>query len=245
MPRLITGAFFCKQNVNILGEARFKMQGLVNIGRVQMHRSLIIVPLFLLAFGPGASCAAGGPGNAQSVQVPEKAMPQSGPQACAVMDVAADPRLLASAMLAGLNPKTYLNFIQRLSDPESVRNKLKDSTPQTTMDRAYSETDPEFQAALLSRATEPNMASKWQETMRDPAYFQSGVFVSNKPVQWMNVTADGRTAGPMMNWFDPKTYLGWIRLMTAPRAQDTKDSSGTNLSQAARPLVFAVPPQRY
>jgi hypothetical protein len=213
-----------------------------------MHRSLVFVSLFSLLGGTSGSHAASGPNsNAQpALSVQGAAASPREPQACALMDAAADPRFLASAMLAGLNPKTYLAFIQRLSNPESVRNKLKDLTSQTTMDRAYSETDPEFQTALLSRATEPKMANKWLDAMRDPAYFQPGVYVSSKPIQWVNVTTDGRITQPIINWLDPKTYMGWMRLMAVPGTQATRDAaSGLRQNQPTKPLVFASPPQRY
>jgi hypothetical protein len=213
-----------------------------------MHRTLVFGSLMLLSFGTSASHAASGPNS--NAQPPASSLQGTAglsrePQACALMDAAADPRFLASAMLAGLNPKTYLAFIQRLSNPESVRNKLGALTSQVTMDRAYSQTDPQFQTALLSRATEPKMATKWLDAMRDPAYFQPGVYVSNKPVQWVNVTADGRITPPMVNWLDPKTYMGWIRLMTVPGTPEARDPAGIRSNQLSKPPVFTAPPQRY
>jgi hypothetical protein len=161
------------------------------------------------------------------------------------MDAATDPRVLASAMLAGVNPRTYLSFMQKLTDPEALRHYLATATPESTLDKAYSATDPEFQAALLSRAATQKISGNWQQAMRDPAYFQSAVYVSDKPVQWVNIRADGRQIGAMTDWFDPKTYLGWMRLMSAPRAQDAKASAAAGASPAPAPMLFSTPPQRY
>ena len=221
-----------------------------------MNRCLIIVPLFVLPLCSGVLYAGNESVDVQpNIAAQEQAVTlseakgdsQSKPEleTCAMMDAAADPRVLASAMLAGLNPRTYLSFMQKLTNPEALRHYLTAVTPQSTLDRAYSATAPEFQTALLSRATAQKMASNWQQAMRDPDYLQSAVYVSSKPVQWANVTTDGHQTGSMMNWFDPKTYMGWMRLMAIPRAQDVKAASNTSANPAPIPLVFATPPQRY
>ncbi|MGA7178858.1 MAG: hypothetical protein WBX11_04620 [Thiobacillaceae bacterium] len=161
------------------------------------------------------------------------------------MDAAADPRLLAQAMLAGLNPKTYLSYMQGMSDPQALRNWLAMMTPQSTLDKAYSETDPEFQTALLSRVSGPKLSSGKPQIILDPAYFQSGVYVSSKPMQWVNVIAGERTAASMMNWFDPRLYMGWMRLMNVPHFRATTTLPTANATSAPKPMLFGTPPQRY
>jgi hypothetical protein len=130
-----------------------------------------------------------------------------------LMDIASDPRILAAAMLVGANPQTYMSNLQRLPDPESLRNGLKLLPPQSAMDWAYSAMDPEFERALLSRATDPQMAGSWMESMRDPAYFQSAVAVFSAPMQWMKVDADGPPARPPVIGLDPKCNSAWMRVV--------------------------------
>ena len=223
----------------------------------KMQQSLIIALFSALTLVSGFCYAGNEASNTRpALAQQEKLMPQHALdggdiqntrelEPCATMDAAADPRLLASAMLAGLNPKSYLSFMQKMADPQALRNWLTMMTPQTAMDKAYSETDPEFQTALLSRATEPKMATNWLQTILDPTYFQSAVYVSSKSVHWVNVTADRQTTGPMTNWFDPRTYIGWMRIMTVPRPQEAKASSDASAVPAPKPLVFTTPPQRY
>ena len=159
----------------------------------------------------------------------------------ALMDTASDPRFLASAMLAGTNPQTYMAYLRGLRDPEALREGLKLMTPQVALDRAYSATDPEFQNALLSRASEPGMARHWMDAMRDPAYFQSAVGVVNARSQWLKLDADGHTQ-PAVDWLDPKTYSGWIRLSLSPAANATLSMKAPTKPRAP---LFVTPPQRY
>jgi hypothetical protein len=221
-----------------------------------MRRSLIIAPLLVLPFLSSISCAGDvqanakpkfpGPLKAFSVPKPKaENLNQGQPESCAMMDIATDPRVLATAMLAGLNPKTYLAFLQRLTNPEALRQYLGASTPQSAMDEVYSATDPEYQTALLSRATESKITSNWQQAMRDPAYLQSGVYVSNNPVTWVNVTADGRQFGSMLNWFNPKAYIGWMRLAAVPKPRGSAGAKEGFQESASLPLIFSTPPQRY
>lgn len=161
----------------------------------------------------------------------------------ALMDAASDPRFLASAMLAGANPQTYMSFLQGLRDPETLRKGLLLMTSQTAMDWAYSSVDPEFQNALLSRATVPQIADRSMDAMRDPAYFQSAVAVFDAPVQWMKVEAYVHIAQPSVIWSDPKTCKGWMRLMAQPLSTDAKKSGYP--STKPKPLLFLSPPQRY
>jgi hypothetical protein len=222
-----------------------------------MQQSLSVILFFILTLG-SVGCFAGNEANnarpaiaQQEKSAPRNALDGGNSQhagqleACAIMDAATDPRLLASAMLAGMNPKSYLSFMQKMVDPQALRNWLSTMTPQTAMDKAYSETDPEFQTALLSRATEPKMANGWLRNILDPTYFQSALYVSSKPTEWVNVTADGRASGSMMNWFDPRTYFGWMRIMTFPRSLQASASSDAGAVVAPKPLLFTTPPQRY
>ncbi len=160
----------------------------------------------------------------------------------ALMDMASDPRFLAAAMLAGANPRTYMSFLQRLPAPESLRNGLKLLPQQNAMDWAYSAMDPEFENALLSRAADPQMAGCWMEAMRDPAYFQSAVAVFSAPMQWMKVEADAHhLTRPPVNWLDPKTYSGWMRMVARPLPQAAKSANHTAKS---KPWALLQPPQR-
>ena len=161
----------------------------------------------------------------------------------ALMDTASDPRFLAAAMLAGAKPQAYLSFLQRLPDPESLRNGLKLLPAQSAMDWVYSAMDPEFENALLSRATDPQMAGGWMAAMRDPAYFQSAVAVFDAPTQWMKVNSDGHlSAGPLGNWLEPGSNSGWMRIMTRPLPQVTRSAEHRT---EAKSLAFLIPPQRY
>jgi hypothetical protein len=165
--------------------------------------------------------------------------------ACTKLDMASDPRVLATAMLAGMDPKAYLSFMKELPDPETVRRYLVSRTSQATLDKAYSSTQPEFQNALLARVTPQKENAGWQHSMRDLDYIQSAIYVLAGPMQWMNVTAQGQVTGAMLNWFDPDRNAGWIRL-TPSQPDQPNNSLGQPGSRPAPELSeLAAPLQRY
>jgi len=58
-------------------------------------------------------------------------------------------------------------------------------------------------------------------------------------MQWVKVTADGRVTQSMQSWFDPTTYMNWMRLPPPSAANKSGD-------KAPRPAAYSwKPPQRY
>lgn len=208
-----------------------------------MQRILIVWLLSLFAAGAWAGAPAADPSsarierlmdmrtNGQLLRDPQRALEMA--------DAMTEPEFLAAVMAMSGNPDVWLKAMERAAAPDVPGNLAGTADPAVMAEWFYSAIDPQYQHAIVSRMLTPGKAQRWMQNFANPRFYTNALAVVNPavPVQWMQAAADGRMASSMRVWFDPKTYLGWMRL---PPPEPGKAAAG---GQAAWP--HWPPPQRY
>lgn len=158
-------------------------------------------------------------------------------QALDLMDAMTEPEFLVAAMAMSGNPEVWLQAMEQAGAPGVPNNLAQMADPAMIAEWFYSSIDPQFQQAIVSRMLDPKKPQRWMQAMSNPRFYMNALAVMpTAPMQWMKVTADGRMINPMQIWFDPKTYLNWMRL-PEPAAGKKTDKPGV--------VPAWKPPQRY
>lgn len=154
-----------------------------------------------------------------------------------MMDAMTEPEFLVAAMAMSANPEIWLKAMEQAGAPGVPKNLAQMADPAMITEWFYSSVDPQFQQAIVSKMLDPGKPQRWMQAMSNPRFYMDALAVMPAaPMQWMKVTADGRMINPMQIWFDPKTYLNWMRL---PEPAAGKKSDKPAAMQTWRP------PQRY
>lgn len=161
-------------------------------------------------------------------------------QALDMADIMTEPEFMAAAMAMSANPDVWLRALERAGSPDVPKNLAQALDPAMLSDWFYASIDPQFQKAIVHRMFDPGKPQRWMQTMADPRfYLRALASMGQAPMQWMKVTADGRVIAPMQPWFDPRTYLNWMRL---PEPAPPAGKKTGKMSAQAYPQK---PPQRY
>ncbi|ODU90912.1 MAG: hypothetical protein ABT21_02520 [Thiobacillus sp. SCN 65-179] len=206
-----------------------------------MLRILIVWFLSLSAVGAWADGPAGKPlahierlmdmrANNQIVRDPRRALEMA--------DAMTEPELLAAVMALSTQPDIWLKAMERAGAPDVPGNLAGVADPALFAEWFYSSIDPQYQHAIVSRLLDPAKAQRWVQAMANPRFYTHALAVMSPAAsaQWMKVAQDGRMAASMRVWFDPNTYLGWMRL---PAAEPDKAGPG------GQPFPYWPPPRRY
>ncbi|MEW6119065.1 MAG: hypothetical protein AB1593_03125 [Pseudomonadota bacterium] len=161
-------------------------------------------------------------------------------QALDMADTMTEPEFLVAAMAMSASPEVWLKAMEHAGSSAVPGNLAQMADPAMLSDWFYSSIDPQYQQAIVSRMLDPKKPQRWMQAMANPRFYMHALAsMSQTPVQWMKVTADGRMIAPMQVWLDPKTYLNWMRL-PVPAA-----TTGRKGDKAAVPAYSLKPPQRY
>lgn len=169
--------------------------------------------------------------NGQLLRDPQRALEMA--------DAMTEPEFLAAVMAMSGNPDVWLKAMERAGAPEVPGNLAGVADPAAMAEWFYSSIDPEYQHAIVSRMLDPGKAQRWMQSFANPRFYTHALAIMNPavPAQWMKAAADGRMTSSLHIWFDPKTYLGWMRL---PLSEPGKAAAG---GQTVWP--YWPPPQRY
>lgn len=211
-----------------------------------MLRPLLTVCLFACsAFSARADDAAPDPSAIQAVRLEQLRdlhattdLPARHPQrALDLADALSDPEFLVTAMMMSSDPEAWLKAMERAGAPKNLARKV---SPEMLADWLYSSIDPQFQQAILSRMLNPKKSQHWMQAMSDPRFYMPALAMmsTGTPMQWTQVTADGRVFPSTQSWLDPKTCFNWIRL---PLSLPSAAQKGGEQAFGA----FRRPPQRY
>ena len=154
-----------------------------------------------------------------------------------MMDAMTEPEFLVAAMAMSANPEIWLKALEQAGAPGVPKNLSRMADPAMMTEWFYSSVDPQYQQAIVSRLFDPKKPQRWMQAMANPRFYMDALAVMPAaPMQWMKVTADGRMINPMQIWFDPKTYLNWMRLPEPAAGKKTDKPATTHAWK---------PPQRY
>lgn len=155
-------------------------------------------------------------------------------------DSMTEPEFLVAAMAMSANPEVWLKAMEHAGSVAVPKNLAQVADPAMLSDWFYSSIDPQYQQAIMSKMLDPRKPQRWMQAMANPRFYMHALaLMPAAPMQWMKVTADGRMIAPMQPWFDPKTYLNWMRL---PVPAPTSGRKADKLP--AQPTAWK-PPQRY
>jgi hypothetical protein len=138
-------------------------------------------------------------------------------KALEMADTISEPELFVAAMLLSANPEVWLNAMEGAGKAGTLRNFAQLAGPGSLADRFYDAVDPRFQRAILSRALDKSKAQRWMDSMSDRRFFMPAIAVlsPSNPVQWVKVSATGRTIEPGRQMLDDGPSSAWARLETS------------------------------
>lgn len=153
-------------------------------------------------------------------------------------DAMSEPEFMMMAMAMTANPEVWLKAMEQAGAPGVPKNLAQVTDPAMIAEWFYASIDPQFQQAVVTRMFDPAKPQRWMQALSNPRFYMNALASMNElgPTQWMKIAADGRMSDPMRIWFDPQTYMNWMRL---PMPQDKK---GDTIPPAAH---WSKPPQRY
>lgn len=160
--------------------------------------------------------------------------PQRAPD---LADALSDPEFLVTAMMMSGNSEAWLKVMERAGVP---KNLARTASPEMLADWLYSSIDPQFQRAILSRMLNPKKSQHWMQAMSDPLFYIPALAMTGpgSPVQWVQVSADGRVSQSTQAGFDSRSCFDWMRL---PLSLPSAAQKGGEYALG----FLRRPPQRY